>query len=199
MKHLESNKILTALNHGFRSGFSTETQLIATTQDLLSSFDEGHQIDMAILDFSKAFDTVPHDRLLHKLLHYGIDGPLLNWLRCFLTKRHMQVAIEGTASEPATVESGVPQGTVLGPLLFLCHINDLPESVKSQVRLFADDCLIYRKIKTFRDHYTLQADLKSLEEWAENGVCTSMLQSVMLCPCQDLQRRALCTPFIKQS
>lgn len=167
MSHLENHQILTNLNHGFRSGFSTETQLLTTTNDLLKSFDQGKQIDMAILDFSKAFDTVPHDRLLHKLANYGITDPLLSWLRCFLTERSMQVVVEGSTSQSTTVDSGVPQGTVLGPLLFLCHINDLPETVQSQVRLFADDCLIYREIHNFDDHYTLQADMKNLEEWAE--------------------------------
>ena len=142
ISHLESHKILTHLNHGFRAGYSTETQLITTVHDLLTSFDSGKQIDLAILDFSKAFDTVPHDRLLQKLDKYGIRGPLHDWLRSFLTERSMQVVVEGCSSNQTSVDSGVPQGTVLGPLLFLCHINDLPEVVKSQVRLFADDCLI---------------------------------------------------------
>jgi hypothetical protein len=79
----------------------------------------------------------------------------------------MRVVLEGEASEEVTVDSGVPQGTVLGPLLFLCHINDLPEAVKSTVRLFADDCLLYHEIRTFQDHVTLQSDLKQLEEWAQ--------------------------------
>ena len=166
MNHMEEHSILTNLNHGFRSGFSTETQLITTTQDLLSSFDSGKQIDMAILDFSKAFDTVPHDRLLYKMENFGICDSLLKWLRCFLTERNMRVVVDGANSPSTSVDSGVPQGTVLGPLLFLCHINDLPEAVKSQVRLFADDCLLYREIVDFQDHYTLQRDLKSLEEWA---------------------------------
>ena len=78
----------------------------------------------------------------------------------------MNVVVEGEHSESAYVESGVPQGTVLGPLMFLCHINDLPDCVKSQVRLFADDCLIYRQIKTQKDHQILQNDLKELENWA---------------------------------
>ena len=94
------------------------------------------QIDMAILDFSKAFDTVPHDHLLLKLSSYGICDSLHDWLRCFLAEWNMQVMVE-------SVPSGVPQGTVLGPLLFLCYINDPPEMVSSQVRLFADDYLIY--------------------------------------------------------
>ena len=167
LSYLESNNILTNLNHGFRSGYSTETQLLTTTQDLLSSFDQNKQIDMAILDFSKAFDTVPHDRLLLKLSYYGICDLLHDWLRCFLMERNMQVVVESISSKSTTVDSGVPQGTVLGPLLFLCYINDLPEMVSSQVRLFADDCLIYQEIKEHKDHYTLQQDLKHLEDWAE--------------------------------
>ena len=119
------------------------------------------------MDFSKAFDTVPHEELLCKLKSYGITGSIHDWLRTFLTKRHMQVVIEGESSEKVTVDSGVPQGTVLGPILFLCHINDLPQAVQSQVRLFADDCLIYRPIKSQTDHITLQNDLLELEKWAD--------------------------------
>ena len=104
---------------------------------------------------------------LHKLNHYGIRGPVHTWLTNFLTKRKMRVVLEGEASEEVTVDSGVPQGTVLGPLLFLCHINDLPEEVQSNVRLFADDCLLYREIRTFQDHILLQQDLKNLEDWAK--------------------------------
>ncbi len=166
LNHLQNHNILTHLNHGFRSGFSCETQLLLTTHDLLRSFDQKHQVDIAILDFSKAFDTVPHKRLLHKLQEYGIRGPLHTWLSNFLQHRKMAVAIEGTTSDETPVKSGVPQGTVLGPLLFLCHINDLPDRVKSQVRLFADDCLLYRTINSHQDHIQLQDDLHQLETWA---------------------------------
>ena len=114
----------------------------------------------------KAFDTVPHRKLLHKLSQYGIDGNINSWLSNFLTNRQMSVVVDGVKSEAAPVASGVPQGTVLGPILFLCHINDLPDSVKSTVRLFADDCLLYRSIKTRADHIALQNDLNNLEVWA---------------------------------
>lgn len=166
LDHLERNNILTSLNHGFRSGYSCETQLLTTVHDLLQNHDEGEQTDIIILDFSKAFDTVPHESLLYKMEQYGISGNLNDWLRDFLTRRSMRVVVDGEASESVRVESGVPQGTVLGPLAFLCHINDLPDCVKSTVRLFADDCLLYRRIRTRQDHLQLQTDLRSLEEWA---------------------------------
>ena len=167
MDHLENNNILTNLNHGFRSGYSCETQLLITVNDLLKSQNNGTQVDIGILDFSKAFDTVPHSKLLYKIEKYGIRGALHTWLRNFLTKRHMTVILEGIQSEEVPVTSGVPQGTVLGPLLFLCHINDLPDCVSSQVRLFADDSLIYRPIHSALDHQILQNDLKALEKWAQ--------------------------------
>ena len=124
-------------------------------------------MDEAILDFSKAFDTVPHRKLLYKLRQYGITGPTDSWLQNFLTGRTMHVVVDGCCSDSTSVDSSVPQGTVFGPLLFLCYINDLPDSAVSQVCLFADDCLLYREINTFQDHITLQQDLKNLESWTD--------------------------------
>lgn len=167
LNHLEKYNIFTHLQHGFRSGHSCETQLINTMHDIMKSNDKKEQIDLVILDFSKAFDTVPHRKLLHKLSNYGIRGNINNWIRNFLMNRHQRVVIDGVSSLPCSVDSGVPQGTVLGPLLFLCHINDLPKSVTSQVRLFADDCLLYRTVKSLDDHLKLQQDLDSLQKWAQ--------------------------------
>ena len=168
LNHLDKHQVLTSLNHGFRSGYSCETQLVVTTHDLLNFYDQNKQVDSVILDFSKAFDTVPHRKLLHKLEAYGIRGPILQWISCFLTQRKMCVVVEGEKSRPVDVGSGVPQGTVLGPLLFLCHINDLPECVKSQIRLFADDCLLYRPINSIEDHQILQQDLNKLQTRAKD-------------------------------
>jgi len=144
-------------------------QLLVTLHDLLSGYDnlDQDQIDIAVLDFSKAFDTVPHERLIAKLNHCGICGPISAWIREFLTNRQQQVVLNGESSSPAHVDSGVPQGTVLGPLLFLLFINDLPLHVKSQVRLFADDALMYRCVNSIEDQIQLQHDLDSLKEWAD--------------------------------
>lgn len=152
--------------HGFRSGHSCESQLLLTVDDFMRSYDNKQQLDVIVLDFSKAFDTVPHKRLLHKLQHYGIHGDILSWIGAFLQDRNQRVAV-GELSSSVRVASGVPQGTVLGPLLFLCHINDLPTTVSSSVRLFADDCLLYRAVKTIKDQTLLQEDLHSLQLWAE--------------------------------
>ncbi|KAI8493297.1 hypothetical protein Bbelb_293010 [Branchiostoma belcheri] len=165
MKHLESYSILTDYQHGFRAKRSTETQLILTVHDIAGALNSKRQVDLAILDFTKAFDKVPHGRLISKLEYYGIQGPTLNWLKAFLTNREQTVVVEGKATAPVKVASGVPQGTVLGPLLFLLYINDLPDQLDSNVRLFADDCLLYVELSTQTDSQLLQKDLNTLEEW----------------------------------
>ena len=134
----------------------------------MQNFDSKQKTDLVILDFSKAFDIVPHKKLLFKLSKYGITGNINKWIQSFLVLRKQQVIVEGESSKPCSVDSGVPQGSVLGPLLFLCHINDLPQRVTSKVRLFADDCLLYRPIHSPRDQLLLQQDLAALETWAED-------------------------------
>ncbi len=166
-EHLDQHNIITDKQHGFRRRHSCESQLIITTQDLFQLRDSNVQVDMAILDFSKAFDTVPHDKLLFKLDHYGIKGPILTWISAFLKQRDQCVVVDGVHSDWVHVDSGVPQGTVLGPLLFLLHINDLPSRVTSRVRLFADDCLVYRPIHCANDQLEMQRDLDSLREWSD--------------------------------
>ena len=166
-RHLDNHGILSKFQHGFRKFLSCETQLLVTLSDLLWTRDRKAQVDIAILDFSKAFDTVPHDRLLGKLNFYGIQGPVLHWIASFLKGREQRVVLDGKFSKSVSVDSGVPQGTVLGPLLFLLHINDLPQVVSSTVRLFADDCLLYREIRNRDDQVELQRDLRALEAWGD--------------------------------
>ena len=166
-KHFDNNNVLTNVNHGFRAGFSCETQLTIAFNDFVLNTENNTQTDIAILDFSQAFDTVPQCKLLHELDAYGVKGSLHSWISSFLCKRQMRVVLEGESSQETEVISGLPQGTVLGPLLFLVHINDLPDCVSSKVRLFADDCLLYREIKSREDQEILQRDLQNLEVWAE--------------------------------
>ena len=161
--HLERHGILNSLNHGFRSELSCETQLLLTLHDLLTFRDRKIQVDIAILDFSKAFDTVPHDHLLGKLQFYGMHGTLLDWTASSLKTRAQSVVADGKHSKPTRVLSGVSQGTVLWPVLFLLHIDDLPSVVTSSVHLFADDCLLYRPIPCAADQVALQRDLSALQ------------------------------------
>ena len=137
----------------------------------------GSQIDIAVLDFSEAFDTVPHVGLLSRLKHYGIDEKIWLWIYNLKKPRKHSVVVDGKQSCLIDVVSCVPQGTVLGPLLFLLHINDLPSVVSSKVRLFADDCLIYRNIKNRDDQIALQKDLILLENWGNTwGMCFKRCQ-----------------------
>lgn len=168
MKHLDLHNILSDAQHGFRKKRSCESQLILTIQDLAAALDDGEQIDAILLDFSKAFDKVPHRRLLYKLDHYGIRGNTLQWISSFLTDRSQRVVVENQSSTSAPVTSGVPQGSVIGPLLFLLYINDMPAKASSTTRLFADDSLLYRKIKTIQDSIALQEDLDRLQKWEED-------------------------------
>jgi hypothetical protein len=174
MNHLSQNNLLSSNQHGFRARRSCETQLITTVQELAKNMSSGKQIDAILLDFSKAFDKVPHRRLLMKLDHYGIRGTTLKWIQDFLIGRTQRVLLDGTHSSTCDVDSGVPQGTVLGPLSFLIFSNDLPEYVTSNARLFADDCVLYRVINNNNDQHQLQNDLQQLEIWETNGRCSSM-------------------------
>ena len=167
MDHYDRLGILTDKQHGFRSRRSCESQLIITIDSIAKSLAAGEQVDVILLDFSKAFDKVPHQRLLHKLNYYGVRGTTWHWIRDFLSKRTQHVNLGGTTSSLADVISGVPQGTVMGPLLFLTYINDLPEYTESDARLFADDCLLYRRINTQADADSLQKDLSSLQHWEQ--------------------------------
>ena len=129
--------------------------------------DEEGVINYIYCDFKKAFDKVPHRRLINKVESYGIKGEILGWITAFLSNKTQQVTVNGESSEFKKVTSGIPQGSVLGPLLFIIFINDLPEQVNSECYLFADDTKIFREIKGPDDHTILQNDINTMLDWAD--------------------------------
>ena len=176
VEHLTVNKLLSEAQHGFRKGRSCLTNILETLELWTEILDEGNCIDVAYLDFRKAFDLVSHKLLIHKMEKYGIEGQILKWVRNWLQDRTQKVVIRGTSSESFKVTSGVPQGSVLGPILFLIYINDLPAEVISPISLFADDSKVFTRIvtKTERLKITdsngsevLQEDLDKIQEWAK--------------------------------
>lgn len=159
--------------HGFRKGHSCETQLTLFLHDIHLHIDRNIPVDTLFLDFEKAFDKVPHSRLLLKVSRLSLHQYVFNWIKAFLTNRKQFVHVNNLSSNLSPVLSGVPQGTVLGPLLFLIYINDIPLSVQSNIRLFADDCVLYRPIHNSTDVSSLQHDLLRIQQW-----CNTWLMSL---------------------
>ena len=156
---MESNNLFTKHQHGFKKGYSCVTQLIEVCKKWTDELDNKNNIDIIYLDFQKAFDTVQHQRLLKKLKGYGIQGKVLCLIESFLKNRKQRVQVNGSSSDWADVSSGIPQGTVLGPTLFLIYINDLPDVVHSFVKRFADDAKIYAIFNTQEEANIVQQDL----------------------------------------
>ena len=165
MTHLETNQILYDWQHGFRAKKSTETELVTLIHELSINSDQKKQTNIVVLDFNKAFDKVYHRHLASKLKYYGIEGKMLDWINSFLSNRMQRVVLEGSISENVSVTSGVLQGSVLGPVLFLLYINNLPNSLTSKVRLFADDAIVYSEINSISDSQIIQQDLDKLTLW----------------------------------
>lgn len=157
------------LQHGFIKGRSTITQLLSVFHEISSILDNAGQVDMIYLDFSKAFDSVSHKLLFHKLQSFGFHSHLLNWFHAYLTGRNQRVIVEGIHSDWLPVLSGVPQGSILGPMLFLLYINDMPSVVQNAaLALFADDSKCYKQISNMSDCKLLQNDIDALFQWSNN-------------------------------
>ena len=163
-------EIISPLQHGFISGRSTSTNLAIFSNYVLSVLEQGYQCDVIYTDFSKAFDRVDHSILIAKLHKLGFRSNLLNWFDSYLTGRVQYVRINNVTSNPIVVTSGVPQGSHLGPLLFLLFINDIPNVLSNSLCLmYADDLKLFLRVKSIADCIKLQNDLNNLVAWCTNN------------------------------
>lgn len=178
---LESNRFFSPNQHGFQQGFSTATQLIHTTDDFLKTLDKGGQIDAIFLDFEKAFNRVSHSHLMFKIRQILTNERIVRWLDSYLSNRYQHVKIADTNSPFAPVCSGVPQGSVLGPLLFLIYLNDMASEFTVRCRFFADDCIVCLSIQSTGDHITLSEYLSAVTAW-----CNSWKMSLNVAKCAKM-------------
>ncbi|WP_133434224.1 RNA-directed DNA polymerase, partial [Aeromicrobium phragmitis] len=177
---LIKHKLINPSQHGFLKARSCLTNMLCFLEDVTKWVDEGSPVDIIYLDFQKAFDKVPHQRLLLKLKAHGIGEGIINWIEKWLNDRRQRVVVDGEPSNWKSVLSGVPQGSVLGPLLFLVYINDLDDDITSKVLKFADDTKVFRKVKHDGDKQRLQDDLDKLIKWSEKW---QMLFNFGKCKC----------------
>ena len=164
VNHLEENNLLRLSQHGFMKKRSCLSNLLEFLENITDLIDKGLPVDVAYLDFQKAFDKVPHQRLKLKLMSHGIRGDVVDWISDWLKNRRQRVVINGERSEWNKVISGVPQGSVLGPVLFLVYVNDVDIAVTGKIIKFADDTKLYRSVETVEESLNLQQDLDNILE-----------------------------------
>ena len=170
VSHFEKHNHFNNSQHGFRSSRSCLSQLLSHFDKILKLLEKGKSVDVVYVDFAKAFDKVDFGITLRKLKEFGVDGKLGRWLYHFLTGRFQTVMVNGCKSNPEPMKSGVPQGSVLGPLLFLVLISDIDKSIVSSfLSSFADDTRIGHCIEGDMDKAALQADLQKVYEWAASN------------------------------
>ena len=176
------HKLLNSSQHGFLKARSCLTNMLCFLKEITKWIDEGSPVDIIYLDFQKAFDKVPHQRLLLKLKAHGIGDGIIDWIEQWLTDRRQRVVVDGEVSNWKSVFSGVPQRSILGPLLFLIYIytNDLDNNITSIVLKFADDIKVFRKVNNDGDKQHLQNDLDRLVKWSEKW---QMLFNFGKCKC----------------
>ena len=167
MEHLLDNKLIAKEQHGFVMNKSCRTNLLETLDTVTDAFNNGYQTLVVFLYFQKAFDKVCHESLHYKLDKLGFSQDIRNWIRSYLKDRKQRVVIEESSSDWRDVTSGVPQGSVLGPLLFVIFINDMPLVVNHFIKLFADDSKLIGVIKNSNDLQIIQDDLDALVNWAK--------------------------------
>ena len=165
---MKTNNLFSDKQFGFINGRSTVLQLLYVLDKWTEILDQGGCIDAVYCDFMKAFDKVPHRRLIHKIQSYGVKDPVLSWITSFLTARTQQVVINGVSSQAREVTSGIPQGSALVPILFVMYINDLPDVVDSNTHifLFADDTKVFRHVTNEHECSILQSDITKMYQWS---------------------------------
>lgn len=181
LKHLNKLDLLSRNQFGFRKGSSTELLLIKLTNYISKHIQSGGLIDLIALDFSKAFDKVTHLLLCHKLERYGFSMDIVRWFKAFLTGRTQRVEIDGVLSDEINVTSGVPQGSVCGPVLFIIYLNDIADNLESENVSFADDGTIYRAISNIEDQKILQEDLTKIQQWCQIWMMELNAQKTVYC------------------
>ena len=180
MDFLIKHKLINPSQHGFLKAKSCLTNLLCFLEEITKWVDDGSPVDVIYLDFQKAFDKVPHQRLISKLKSHGMGNSIINWIEQWLTDRRQRVVVDGEVSSWKPVLSGVPQGSVLGPILFLVYINDLEEGVSGKILKFADYTKLFRKVKEIGDKQNLQDDIDKLVKWSEKW---QMLFNFGKCKC----------------
>ena len=155
--------------HGSRSGRSTLSQLLQHQDEIINALENGDNIDSIYLDFCKAYDKVDHGILMHKLRALGITGKLGRWVLAFITERKQIVLVKGMASEESIMKSGIPQGSVLGPLLFLVFIGDLYENVTASLLIYVDDSKVKQAVKNEDEVETLKDNLDKIYKWEQEN------------------------------
>ena len=164
---LIKQKLINPSQHGFLKAKSCLTILLCFLEEITKWVDDGSPVDVIYLDFQKAFDKVPHQRLIRKLKSHGIGNSIINWIEHWLTDRRQRVVVDGEVSSWKSVLIGVPQGSVLEPILCLVYINDLEEGVTGKILKFADYTKLFRKVKEIGDKQNLQDDIDKLVRWSE--------------------------------
>ena len=168
LEYLNKHNLITKHQHGFLKNHSTVTNLLESLSDWTVSFSNKRSVVIAYVDFQRAFDSITHSKLIHKLSAYGVGGNLLFWITAFLSQRTQSVRVGSSLSTPCLVSSGVPQGSVLGPLLFIVFINDITYDLPSQVKakLFADDLKIYTELSFTNTPADFQKQLDYIFNWS---------------------------------
>ena len=191
LSYLEDHTLLSPHRYGFQAGLSCTSQLIYLFHTWASALDKGKTSDVVSLDFEKAFDSVPHVHLYLKLQQYGILGQILEWLSDFLLERYQRVVFEGESSNWTKVSSGVPQGSIVGPILFLLYVNDIPENLSCASEMFADDTLLFNSGNPSDVSSPIQDSLSQISDW-----CNESLLRMNSVKCESMRITRSKTPSL---